>query len=656
MKRTDGLWSCVARALLLALAMTATSLASAAVHISDVFTSGQGPNYYRIPSLAVAPNGNLVAFAEGRQTPADPGSGYPIELVSKVSTNGGATWSSLKVIASSSQFSYSDPRSVVDAATGNIFTLFTQWPKDVGSTYVPPGLGSNSSVVCYVSSSNNGLSWSGLNNINSQVKDPAWSTFLANSGAGIQLRWQGAGSPAPNGRLVVPAYLYDSTATCWNLSLYSDNHGATWTHSAIAPTPADENQVIELTNGDLMMDSRQLSSNYRERFISHDGGAAWSAMPNGDVPVTPVNCGLLRYSAKRDGGDRDRILFSGPLGNPVGSGSGRYNMGVWTSYDEGKTFINPVRLDSGDNQYSTMFMLPDWSIGVLYEANGYTETRLAKFALADLESQTPSPHLQEYDGFGNNIDRARGGIGWSGSWIGGSPTNAYAARLNSTGLTFAGSTFPTESGRIDLTPGHTTAERQLATPINLNSNSTTYVSLLVSQALDAGPTLTGKPVNVQLRDSSEASRVSFGVNSNEIFYVSNPNGAVQTAPGTVAGSASYLLLLKITAEDAGQTGNFDQIFFKTFQSGVDPIPLTDAGLGWTLVGSTAANSSAILDRIALVGGSAATWSLDELRIGDSFGAVASNVEVPEPGTVGLLASGATLLLGLRRRRVLVRRW
>jgi hypothetical protein len=54
---------------------------------------------------------------------------------------------------------------------------------------------------------------------------------------------------------------------------------------------------------------------------------------------------------------------------------------------------------------------------------------------------------------------------------------------------------------MDMTPSHYTAERQLATPINLNTGAAAYVSVLVSQALDIAADLTGKPLNIQLRTS-----------------------------------------------------------------------------------------------------------------------------------------------------------
>jgi hypothetical protein len=358
---------------------------------------------------------------------------------------------------------------------------------------------------------------------------------------------------------------------------------------------------------------------------------------------------MIRYSALRDGGDRNRIVFSSPLGTEIGTGNDRGNLAVWTSYDEGKTFINPVQIDSGTCGYSSMQKLPDGSLGVLFERGGVYATALDRFTLADVEGGVYSRQLTHYDGFGNNVDRKRGGIGWSGSWTGtGVATNAYSSRLGGTGLSVTGVSLATQSGRMDLSPEHTAAERQLATPIDLNVQSTTYLSLVVSQAIDTGANLTGKALNIQLCDANAVAQLSFGVNDSERFYLNGLGNALH-GTDTVDRMAAYLLLLKIVAQDAGQPELCDQVYFAAVRSG-SPIPDTDAEANWTFVGSTGFDNIAILDRIRISCGSAASWSFDELRIGDAYGAV---VHAPEPASLTLLLiAAASSLLGRRRKTTL----
>ena len=639
----------------LVLALASPNIIHAAEYF-DVFTGGgEGPTgtpLYRIPSLIVAPDGSLIAFAEARRGPGgDAGEpGALIDLVSKRSTDGGTTWSSYQIVARSDRFDYSDPRPVVDATTGKIVLLYTQWPDNAGAVSVPAGIGPESSVLFCRSSADNGHTWSDPLNVNAQVKDPAWFALVSCVGNGIQLRWQT--DAARNGRLVDPTWLRDIPGDgTWHfkdVALYSDDHGAHWSRSTVLATPeSSEDQIVELTNGDLLLDARQIGGEYRRRAISHDGGATWGAFSAGDVKVTEVNCSLLRYSAKRDGDDRDRILFSAPLGEPAGAGNARSNLGIWTSYDEGKTFINPVQVDSGWAAYSALQKLRDGSVGMLFEETGNTLIRMGRLKLADLESQPRAPHLAEYDGFGNNIDRRRGGIGWSGSWTGnGTPANDHRNELGGKGLSFGGLRAPMEDGRMDLIRGQS-VERKLATPINLNSTSTTYLSLLVSRALDTSPDQSSnEALDIYLRNADGVNQAYFGVGSREQFFIGALGNDVTTSDGSLKRAATYMLVLKIVSQDAGQPGNHDQLFLKVFESGDATIPSTDSGVTWTLIGSTNINGSGLIDRLALTSGSASTWSIDELRIGDTFGAVAGIVQTPEPSSAALSSSA---LIGLLAR-------
>ena len=112
-------------------------------------------------------------------------------------------------------------------------------------------------------------------------------------------------------------------------------------------------------------------------------------------------------------------------------------------------------------------------------------------------------------------------------------------------------------------------------------------------------------------------------------------------------------MAKIVSMDDQAGGNFDRIFLKVFQSGVDAIPDDDSLLTWTVIGGADENSSGLIDRITMIGGLEATWSIDEFRIGTSWGAVASNLnQIPEPGS--LLALSCLAGICLMRRRHL--RW
>ena len=93
------------------------------------------------------------------------------------------------------------------------------------------------------------------------------------------------------------------------------------------------------------------SATVRCHHISTDGGVTWGPARPGDIPITPVDGSMVRYSATRAGHGRDRILFSGPRG---AGGLNRNTITLWTSYDEAQTFIIPVSFNQGFAAYSVI--------------------------------------------------------------------------------------------------------------------------------------------------------------------------------------------------------------------------------------------------------------------------------------------------------------
>ena len=89
---------------------------------TDVFIGGQdGTHTYRIPSVVVAPNGELLAFCEARRTTGSDTD--DIDLVLKRSADGGATWSDMQVIWDDGPNTCGNPCSVVDQETGTVWLL-----------------------------------------------------------------------------------------------------------------------------------------------------------------------------------------------------------------------------------------------------------------------------------------------------------------------------------------------------------------------------------------------------------------------------------------------------------------------------------------------------------------------------------------------------
>ena len=365
---------------------------------------------FRIPGMIVASDGSILAFAEGRRGDgSDPrrDKDAPIDLVMRRSSDNGVTWKPLVVIDSGFRpdgdlVDFADPTPVLDATTETIFLFYGQW---ADSGPIDPAHGQSSDaadghhVVWVRSSIDHGRTWSDRRQVvypdePQETSDNLyWRYAEPGPGSGIQLRGQN-GSPR-HGRLIIPAKRAGSTTpdgpvTVEPFVYYSDDHGNTWQAGDATPGPdANESEVVELTEGTVLLDGRQNSGEFRRRHLSRDGGRTWGPDNPSSIRIPQVDGSLARYSMERTGADRDRILFSAPSGS---GGLNRNNITVWTSYDEGKSFVNPVQLNRGFAAYSVVQRLSDGTIGLLVEtasagSGSYGEITFYRFALAELEGK-----------------------------------------------------------------------------------------------------------------------------------------------------------------------------------------------------------------------------------------------------------------------------
>lgn len=335
----------------------------------DVYVSGQdGYAGYRIPAIEAAPDGSLLAFAEARKyNLADPGGkGQEIDLVLKRSTDGGATWSAMKVIEHSGPFwSSANPATVVDRENGRIWVFYLRCQPGRGTDEARPGTDDVLNMARF--SDDQGVTWSepiDQTRVARDMADAQWRISVPGPGGAIQDR---------QGRLLVPMWRFAP----WGVfALCSEDHGRTWQRGAQVPGAqgGDEDQLVELADGRILLDIRQHGGPHRWLATSADGGRTWSA-PRPGQPVTPVCCAIERFTLKSAGDDRDRIVWTGPLG------PGRNKLVVRTSYDEGQTFTNERLISAEPAAYSDLAVLKDKAVGVLWERGNYrflTFTRLSR--------------------------------------------------------------------------------------------------------------------------------------------------------------------------------------------------------------------------------------------------------------------------------------
>ncbi|MGS0692747.1 ImpA family metalloprotease [Shewanella sp. 30m-9] len=342
----------------------------------DVFRHNQeginGSKYYRIPSLIKAQDNSLLAFIEGRPSSADPGAAGIIKMEMKRSTDNGTSWGGTVVLHETIGFDYSDPRAILDEETGDIIIMYTQWEDRCaqnGNCAKP----SSPNYLVSRRSRDNGQTWEEAI-VHQYTKKTTWHSINSGPGIGIQLKWQA--DPALNGRLIFPNIVrapLEPTEPNANIryytgSVYSDDNGATWQLGELAPISGPtESEIVELEDGQLMISARNDGnevSGARIWLRSSDGGISWSRDNSvTGINITKVDTSLVRYRAVKDGDMQNQLIFSGP------KGSGRNNLALWSSLDEGKTYSPPYTLASGHAGYSAAIKLANDGVGILYEGD-----------------------------------------------------------------------------------------------------------------------------------------------------------------------------------------------------------------------------------------------------------------------------------------------
>jgi sialidase-1 len=376
--------------------------ASVSLQIADVFTAGQdGYHTYRIPAIVVTTNGTALAFCEGRKNSrSDAGD---IDLLLKRSTDGGKTWSAPQVIWSDATNTCGNPAPVVDRITGIVWLLMT-WNLGVDKEDgIIHRKARDTRRVFITSSADDGRTWAPTTEITSSVKRPDWGWYATGPGNGIQLTRAGseattgsgagatpatvpAGVPLA-GRLLIPCNHSMLTSAMQSLTrshlIFSDDHGKTWRIGGVEEEKTNESTIVELGDGSLLHNMRSYhGQNRRAVARSQDGGLTWSPVKLDDTLIEPVCQASILRCTWPDGGEKNRILFSNPASTK------REKLTIRASYDDGATWTAGRILQPGPAAYSCLVMLPDKTIGCLFERgekSPYEKISLARFPLRWLE-------------------------------------------------------------------------------------------------------------------------------------------------------------------------------------------------------------------------------------------------------------------------------
>lgn len=332
---------------------------------------------FRIPAIIASPNGDLLAFSEGRvNSCSDHGN---IDLVMKRSTNNGETWGSLEVIMDNGPYVAGNPGPVVDYTDANypggrIFVAYNTSITSEGEIRSGNGI----REIWIITSTDNAQSWSEPENITMYVNKPKEPNFNPNYNFPEDWRWY-AVTPGHclqitlgdyAGRLVFPCNHSTPTLTATSHAFYTDDNGQTWQLGEDVGGGSNEATACELSNGDIMINSRTFNGEKnRNVALSSDGGFSWSE-PFRDPELPEPRCegSIINYYPY------NALLFTNP-----GNQNGRENLTIKMSLDDGENWILTKQINEGFAAYSDLVIQTDTLIGVLYETQSYGYIKYAKF-------------------------------------------------------------------------------------------------------------------------------------------------------------------------------------------------------------------------------------------------------------------------------------
>ena len=361
---------------------------------------------YRIPAITTAPNGDLLISYDER--PKDNGNGgsdapNPNHIVQRRSTDGGKTWSAPTYIHQGTEtgkkVGYSDPSYVVDHQTGTIFNFHVKsYDQGWGGSQAGTDPDNRGIIQAEVSTStDNGWTWTHRTITADITKDNPWTARFAASGQGIQIQH---GPHA--GRLVQQYTIRTAGGAVQAVSVYSDDHGKTWQAGTPIGTGMDENKVVELSDGSLMLNSRASDgSGFRKVAHSTDGGQTWSEpVSDKNLPDSVDNAQIIRAfpnAAPDDPRAKVLLLSHSPNPKPWSRDRGTISM----SCDDGASWATGKVFNENFVGYTTIAVQSDGSIGLLSEDGNYGGIWYRNFTMNWLGEQcgqkqpepspTPSP-------------------------------------------------------------------------------------------------------------------------------------------------------------------------------------------------------------------------------------------------------------------------
>lgn len=236
----------------------------------EVFPCAGSEVPYRIPAIATANNGDIIAVADYRYSRADIGmaNNGRIDLRGRISKDNGQTWGDIFTIvegqgASSPDFmhvGFGDPCIVADRESSRVLVMSC-----AGNVSFPNGTRENHQCIARFYSEDNGQTWSEPDDIAESI----YSQFDNSPFGPVKAMFIGSGKISQSKTIKVGDYyrLYcavlmrQASGPNVNFVLFSDDFGGSWTvlgGTDVSPIPSggDEPKAEELPDGSVVISSR----------------------------------------------------------------------------------------------------------------------------------------------------------------------------------------------------------------------------------------------------------------------------------------------------------------------------------------------------------------------------------------------------------------
>ena len=326
------------------LIFTSFSFYSQNLEFIDLFNNSMNSEVfcYRIPSLVTTTNGTLIAAIDERNNSCgDLKWNRDINIVIRKSFDDGKTWTKIeKIVDYPIGMSASDPSMIVDKKTNEIFLFFNYMDLDNAKDIYR---------FMVIKSSDNGENWSEPVEITNNIIKKGWEKdfMFITSGRGIQTK---------DGTLLHCLVNLNKGTHVFG----SKDHGKSWFLIDTPLSPGDESKIVELSNGNWLVNSRVNSNDSRYSHISKDNGQTWATYKNKDLQDPGCNASLVKYD--------ELLLFTNAFDSKY-----RKNLSLSISKDQGRTWAKNQTIYKGESAYSSMTKLKNGDIGVFFEKDNYTK-------------------------------------------------------------------------------------------------------------------------------------------------------------------------------------------------------------------------------------------------------------------------------------------